>query len=179
MRPRVIFVVAHDRRGIMGRDGTLPWRLPADMVRFRALTIGKSVVMGRKTYEAIGKPLQRRRNIVLTRNATFCPDGAEIARSVDEAFEMTLADREIAVIGGAQIFNEFSPYVDSAFVTEIDADVEGDVHYAAPERAHTRRVLERHPADERNAYAMQFVRYDYAVNPDVAGGSANESNPSQ
>ncbi len=178
MRPRVIFVVAHDRRGVMGRDGTLPWHLPADLKRFRALTLGKPVVMGRKTYDAIGKPLPRRRNILLTRNAGFAADGVEVARSLAEAFEMTAGAPEIAVIGGAQIFNEFAPYVDSAFVTEIEADIEGDVHYAAPERSHTREVQDYHAADERNPYAMRFVRCDYEQ-ADVTGGSANESKPSR
>lgn len=161
----------------MGRDGTLPWHLPADLKHFRAHTIDKPVVMGRRTYESIGKPLPRRRNIVLTRNSAYWPEGIEIARSLDEVFSMTAGAPEIAVIGGAQIFNEFAPYVDTAFVTEIDADVEGDVFYQAPDRPHTVTRLGEQPADERNAYAMTFLRYDY-TNDDVTGGSVNESKPS-
>lgn len=177
MRPRVIFVVAYDRRCVMGRDGSLPWHLPADLKHFRAHTIDKPVIMGRKTYDSIGKPLPRRRNIVLTRNSAYWPEGIEIARSLEEVFTMTAQDPEIAVIGGAQIFNEFAPYVDTAFVTEVQAEVAGDVYYEAPKRPHTVTKLGEHGADERNAYAMTFLRYDY-TNSEVTGGSVNESNPS-
>lgn len=178
MRPRVIFVVAHDRRGVMGRAGVLPWHLPADLKHFRSLTIDKPVIMGRKTYDSIGKPLLRRRNIVLTRNADYPTSDIEVARTVEQALAMTADAPEIAIIGGAEIFNAFAPYVDTAFVTEIDADVEGDTHYVPPSRAAKREVLGEHPADERNEYGMRFLRYDYA-NADVTGGSLNESNPSR
>lgn len=161
-RPRVIFVVAHDRRCVMGRGGALPWHLPEDLKHFRRLTIDKPVVMGRKTFESIGKPLPRRRNIVLTRNTAHWPEGAEVARSVEEVFDLTAQDAQIAIIGGAEIFNEFAPYVDTAFVTEIDAHVEGDTFYTPPQRKCTREVIGSCPADERNAYGMTFVRCDYA-----------------
>lgn len=173
-RPRVIFVVAYDRNRVMGRGGTLPWHLPEDLRHFKRLTLGKPVVMGRKTFESIGKPLRDRRNIVVTRNTAYEPQGAQAARSVDEVFHMTADDREIAVIGGAEIFNEFAPFVDTVFATEIDAEIDGDVFYAPPQRRCTREVIGSCEADERNAYAMTFVRCDYA-NADVAGGSLNES----
>ncbi len=162
----------------MGRAGILPWHLPADLKHFKSLTIDKPVIMGRKTYDSIGKPLTRRRNIVLTRNADYAPDGIEIARTVEQALAMTADATEIAVIGGAEIFNAFAPYVDSAFVTEIDADIEGDTMYVPPSRITEREVLGEHPADERNAHAMRFVRYDY-MKAEVTGGSLNESNPSR
>lgn len=161
-RPRVIFVVAHDRNRVMGTGGALPWHLPEDLKHFKRLTIEKPVIMGRKTFESIGKPLPKRRNIVLTRNTAYWPEGVEIARSVDEVFEMTTGDREIAIIGGSQIFNEFAPYVDTAFVTEVDTSVDGDTFYMPPERECVREVIGAAPADERNAYAMTFVRCDYA-----------------
>ncbi len=174
-RPRVIFVVAHDRRGVMGRGGALPWHLPEDLRHFKRLTLEKPVVMGRKTFESIGKPLPRRRNIVLTRNTSFWPEGVEVARSIDDVFEMTQDDREIAIVGGAEIFNEFAPYVDTAFVTEIDTEIEnGDVYYTAPERKCVREVIGSCPPDERNAYAMTFLRCDY-TSAEVTGGSLNES----
>jgi dihydrofolate reductase len=173
-RPRVIFVVAHDRRGVMGRGGALPWHLPEDLKHFKRLTIEKPVVMGRKTFESMGKPLARRRNIVLTRNTAYWPEGVQVARSVEDVFHMTADDPEIAVIGGAQIFNEFAPYVDTAFVTEVDAEVDGDTFYMAPRRKCMREVIGSCSPDERNAYAMTFVRCDYR-NADVTGGSLNES----
>jgi dihydrofolate reductase len=173
-RPRVIFVVAHDRRGVMGRGGALPWHLPEDLRHFKRLTLEKPVVMGRKTFEAIGKPLPRRRNIVLTRNPAFAADGVEVARTVDGVFDLTRDDREIAIIGGAEIFTEFGPYVDTAFITEVDADVEGDVVYKPPARKCLREIIGACDADERNAYGMTFVRCDY-TNADVTGGSLYES----
>ncbi len=160
--PRVIFVVAHDRRGVMGKNGKLPWHLPEDLKHFRRLTLEKPVIMGRVTYDSIGGPLRRRRNIVLTRDRSFSADGMETARSLDEAFKLCSGAEEIAIIGGAQIFNAFSPYVDTAFVTRVETEIEGDVRYAAPNRAHTVETIGTHAADERNAYAMTFLRYDYS-----------------
>lgn len=173
-RPRVIFVVAHDRNGVMGAGGALPWHLPEDLKHFKRLTVEKPVVMGRKTFESIGKPLPKRRNIVLTRNTAYQPEGVEIARSVDEVFEMTRGDSEIAIIGGAEIFNQFAAHVDTAFVTEVDATVDGDTFYQPPQRPSTCEVTGAAPADERNAYAMTFARCDYAKSA-VTGGSLNES----
>jgi dihydrofolate reductase len=173
-RPRVIFVVAYDRHGVMGRGGALPWHLPEDLKHFKRLTLEKPVIMGRKTFDAIGKPLPKRRNIVLTRNTAYAPEGVETARSVSEVFEMTFGDREIAIIGGAEIFNEFAPFVDTAFVTEVDVEIpDGDVHYVAPPRKCVREVIGSCEPDERNAYAMTFLRCDYSA--DVIGGSLNES----
>ncbi len=170
----MIFVVAHDRGGVIGRGGALPWHLPEDLKHFKRLTIDKPVIMGRKTFEAMGKPLRQRRNVVLTRNIDYKPDGVEIARSVADVFDMTADVTEIAVIGGAEIFNAFAPYVDAAFVTEVDAAVEGDTFYTPPGRKCTREVIVTCAADERNAYAMTFVRCDY-TNAAVTGGSVNES----
>jgi dihydrofolate reductase len=146
----------------MGRDGKLPWHLPADLKHFRSLTIGKPVVMGRKTYASIGRPLAQRRNIVLTRDFSFDAPGAEIANSIQDVWDMTLRDAEIAIIGGADIFTAFAPYVSAAYVTKVEADVGGDVRYAAPERPSTCELLAEHPADDRNPYAMTFLRFDYS-----------------
>lgn len=178
MRPRVIFVVAIDRNRVMGSGGELPWHLPADLRHFRSLTIGKTVIMGRKTFDAIGKPLPKRRNIVLTRADTAeSVPGIEIARSVEDVFAMTAGEPEIAVIGGAQIFDAFAAYADEAYVTAIDASIDGDVYYRAPQRPFALAQIGAHPADEQNAFAMRFLRYEYA-NAAVSGGSANESKPS-
>lgn len=158
---RVIFVVAHDRRGVMGRRGLLPWHLPEDLKHFKSLTLGKPIIMGRVTYDSIGKPLVRRRNIVLTRDRAFSADGVEVAPSLDEAFKLCSDEPEIAIIGGSQIFNAFSPYVDTAFVTRVEAEIDGDVYYTPPSRSHRCEVLGTFQADERNAYGMTFLRYDY------------------
>jgi dihydrofolate reductase len=145
----------------MGRDGKLPWYLPADLAHFKSLTIGKPVVMGRKTFDSIGQPLPHRRNIVLTRDFNFAPDDVEIAMSLQDVFEMTQGAAEIAVIGGAEIFRVFAPYVETVYATEIDGEVPGDIRYPIPERPHTRSVIGEHAADGRNLYGMTFIRYDY------------------
>ncbi len=178
MPPSVIFVVAHDRRGVMGRGGSLPWHLPEDLKHFRRLTIDKPVIMGRKTYASIGKPLARRQNIVLTRDAQFESPGVDVAHSVAEALDLAAPAAEVAVIGGAEIFRAFSDLVDTAYVTRVEADVEGDVHYDAPARPHREELLSRYSADDRNAYSMTFLRFDYSAHASVTGGSLNESNPS-
>jgi dihydrofolate reductase len=146
----------------MGRDGMLPWHLPEDLKHFRKLTIDKPVVMGRKTFESIGKPLARRQNIVLTRDESFAADGVEVAHSVEEALKIAGDVPEIAVIGGAQIFNAFAPLVNTAYVTRVESNIDGNVHYVPPDRRHTSEVLREHGADDRNPYDMTFLRFDYA-----------------
>lgn len=176
MAARVIFVVAHDRNRVMGHGGALPWHLPADLQHFKALTTGKPIVMGRKTFDAIRKPLPKRRNIVLSRSASHMPEGIETARTIGDVFAMTAGEHEIAVIGGAQIFDLFAPYVHTAYVTLIETEAEGDVYYEPPRRPFVLTQTGAHDSDERNAYRMRFLRYDYA-NAAVTGGSANESKP--
>ena len=135
--------------------------------------------MGRKTFDSIGKPLKLRRNIVLTRDRSYDAPGIETVTNIEEVFELTRDAGEIAVIGGSEIFAEFAPVVDSIYATEIDADVEGDVRFALPDRAYDAVEIGRQEPDERHAYAMRFVRYDFTKHPDRNnGGSANESNPS-
>ena len=147
----------------MGNAGTMPWHLPEDLKHFRKLTIDKPVVMGRKTYASLGKPLVRRRNIVLTRDPDFHADGIEVAHSVEEALALTRDDPEVAVIGGAQIFTAFAPRVNTAFVTRIEADLDGDTYYSAPDRAHSSEVIGTFAADDRNPYDLTFLRLDYAT----------------
>ena len=161
-RPRIIFVVACDRSGVMGHDGRLPWHLPADLAHFRRLTLDKPVIMGRKTFEAIGKPLARRLNIVMTRDPAYRPNGTVVARSIDEALAAAGDAQEIAVIGGANIFDQFAELVDIVYLTRVAADIPGDTYYHAPHRPETRsRILGTHEADERNAYSMTFVEIEY------------------
>lgn len=162
----------------MGRGGALPWHLPEDLKHFRRLTIDKPVVMGRKTYAGIGKPLVRRQNIVLTRDPQFQSPGVDVAHSVREALDLAALAPEIAVIGGAEIFRAFSGVVDTAYVTRIEAEVDGDVHYDPPARPHREELLSRYAADDRNAYDMTFLRVDYSTQASVTGGSLNESKPS-
>lgn len=122
----IVFYVARADNGVIGRDGGLPWRLPADLRRFKALTMGKPMVMGRRTFESFPEPLPGRRHIVLTRDPDWHAEGAERVGSVDEALAVAGAAEEIAVIGGAEIFALFLPLADRVELTEVHSDVDGD-----------------------------------------------------
>ena len=157
----VIAAVAHG--GVIGRGGQLPWHLPADLRRFRKLTTGHHILMGRKTYESLGRPLPERTNVVITRQAAYRPPEVLVARSLEEAVEMArqAGETEAFVIGGAEIFRLALPTADRIYMTEIDADVAGDTHF--PEYDSSRwRLIERtvRPPDARNSLPMTFLQYD-------------------
>ena len=124
MSARITIVVARAENGVIGRDGDLPWRLPADLKRFKALTMGKPMIMGRRTFESLPGLLPGRRHIVLTRDAAWAAEGAETVQSVDGA--LALAGEEASVIGGAEIFRLFLPLADRIELTEVHGDVPGD-----------------------------------------------------
>jgi dihydrofolate reductase len=124
-RPPITIVVARAHNGVIGRDGKLPWHLPADLKRFKALTMGTSMVMGRKTFDSLPGLLPGRRHIVLTRDPAWNAAGAEIAHSVDEALALARGE-PLSVIGGADIFALFLPLADRIELTEVQADIAGD-----------------------------------------------------
>jgi dihydrofolate reductase len=127
MTPDIVLIVAVSANGVIGSDGKLPWHLPADLKRFKALTMGKPMVMGRKTFESLPGLLPGRRHIVLTRDAEWHAEGAETASGIDAA--LTLASGpDIAIIGGAEIFALALPYANRIEWTEIAADITGDTH---------------------------------------------------
>jgi dihydrofolate reductase len=159
---RIAFVVAADRNKVIGKDGALPWRLPDDMRRVRALTIGKPLIMGRRTYDSIGRPLPKRTNIVMTRDPSFHPDGVKVARSKEEALALAGDAPEIIVFGGAEIFRQFLVDVDVVYLTAVDADVGGDTYFDMGPDDWIVRENERHEADERHPYAFNFFTLDRA-----------------
>lgn len=121
----IVFHLARADNGVIGRDGGLPWRLPADMKRFKAQTMGRPMVMGRKTFESFPAPLPGRRHIVLTRDRGWSAAGAEVVHGVEDA--LAAAGDDVAVIGGAAVFALFRDRADRVELTEVHADVEGDV----------------------------------------------------
>lgn len=125
MAQHIFFIYARAANGVIGRDGALPWRLSADLRRFKAMTMGKPMVMGRKTFESFPSPLPGRRHIVLTRDADWQAEGADVVHTVDEALALA-GDGEVAVIGGAQIYALFLPLAHRVELTEVHADYEGD-----------------------------------------------------
>jgi len=124
-KPRITLIVARAQNGVIGRDGKLPWHISEDLKRFKALTMGSAMVMGRKTFESLPGLLPGRRHIVLTRDPSWRRDGAEIARDVDEALRVAGGD-PLSVIGGAEVFALFLPIADRIELTEVLADVAGD-----------------------------------------------------
>jgi dihydrofolate reductase len=130
-RPPITLVVARARNGVIGRDGKLPWHLPADLKRFKALTMGSAMVMGRKTFDSLPGLLPGRRHIVLTRDAGWSRDGAEVSRSAEEALALA-GNTAVSVIGGADIFRLFLPLADWIELTEVLADVTGDTFIDDP-----------------------------------------------
>jgi len=134
----ITLIVARADNGVIGRDGKLPWHLPADLKRFKALTMGKPMIMGRKTFESLPGLLPGRRHIVMTRS-DWTAEGAEVAR--DPAAALALAGGEAFVIGGAEVFALFEPMADRWELTEVRSDAEGDVVMPPPDPAHWRETM--------------------------------------
>jgi dihydrofolate reductase len=156
--PRLEFVVAAARNGVIGRDNGLPWRLPADLAHFKRLTLGHPVLMGRRTWQSIGRPLPGRVNIVMTRDASFAAPGAVVVRSLDEARAAAAGADRLMVIGGAELYRACLPLASVIHLTEVDADVEGDTRLPSWSRDEWQEVSrEAHAADERHAYRYSFV----------------------
>jgi dihydrofolate reductase len=158
----VALLAAVARNGVIGRDSGIPWRLPADMARFRELTMGHPVVMGRKTWESLPdqfRPLPGRANVVVTRNPDWSAQGADRAGSIEDALELVASEPRVFVIGGGEIYTAAFPYADELLLTEIDADVEGDTTFPAWDRDEFEETSrEGHVADDGTPFA--FVRYE-------------------
>jgi dihydrofolate reductase len=153
--PRIAFVVAVARNGVIGRDGRLPWRMASDLAQFKAITMGKPVIMGRKTWESLPRrPLPGRLNIVLTRKTDFLAEGAAVAHSLDQAVEIARETdaSEICVIGGAEVFAELLPRTDRLYLSEVDLVPEGDVVFplirASEWQEISRQGFDRGPHDD-------------------------------
>jgi dihydrofolate reductase len=161
-KPRITLIVARAQNGVIGRDGKLPWHIPADLKRFKQLTMGSAMVMGRKTFESLPGLLPGRRHIVLTRDRSWWGEGAEIAHELDEALRLG-GDEPISVIGGAEIFALFLPLAGRIELTEVLADVPGDTFIGDPLGCGVwqETMREEHPeADGRPAFA--FVTFERA-----------------
>ena len=160
--PKISLLVAMARNHVIGRDNKLPWHLPADLKRFKRLTVGKPVIMGRKTYESIidqlGKLLPERDNIVVTRNAQYQAPGAQVATSLKQAIEMAGSAEEIFIIGGGQIFEESLPIATHIYLTLIDADVPGDAYFPQIDW-HEWKISSREPGSGGGDFPFEFIDY--------------------
>lgn len=155
--PCIALVLAAAENGVIGRDGKLPWHLPDDLKHFKAVTLDKPVLMGRRTFDSIGKALPGRRNLVLSRTASSRA-GIEQVHSVEEAHALCAGAPELCVIGGAEIFALTLPLARRVYLTRVHASVQGDVYFPLAALALWREIeRSEHPGDERHAYAMSFV----------------------
>ena len=151
-------VVAMDNNGLIGKDNQLPWHLPADLAYFKKITTGKSILMGRKTYDSIGRPLPNRRNIVITRNPKIIIPECEVVSSIDEALLLTENEKEVMVIGGASLCEQLLPRVNRLYITRIDSEFEGDIYFPTYDASSWHQVsAESHPKDIANNYSYHFI----------------------
>ena len=165
-QPLISLIVAMAQNGVIGRDNALPWRLPADLKRFKEFTLGKPILMGRKTFEAIGRPLPGRANLVLTRDRDWRAAGAIPVHSVEEALLQTRTCDELVAIGGAEIYRLLLPLARRIYLTHVHADVPGDTYFPAFDPAQWDDVEFRSlPADDRHAYPLTFVTLERRNSP--------------
>ena len=159
----VSLIVAVSSNGVIGRDGGLPWHLPADLKHFKSTTMGHHLIVGRRTWEEVGKPLPGRSMVVVTRSQCFAPEGARVASSIERALELASGDDEVFIGGGAQIYRIAleRDLVDRIYLTRIHAEVEGDTYF--PQIDFEKWTLvseEHHEADKKNEFPYTFLVYE-------------------
>ena len=163
-RPRVSLIAALAQNRVIGIENRLPWKLPEDLAHFKALTLGHPILMGRKTFESLGRPLPGRRNIVITRNAGYQPSGCEIVTSIPEAIALCGEAEEIFFIGGAELYKQVLPLVDRLYLTEVQIEAQGDAWF--PEFDHNAfSEISRasHVGEKGYALRFDFVVYERVV----------------
>ena len=154
----ISLIAAMARNRIIGKDNDMPWHLPADLAHFKRVTMGKPVIMGRRTYESIGFPLPGRKNVVITRNADYAPEGIVVVDSVEAALSEVSDADEVMIIGGGQLYREMLPHADRLYLTRIQADIEGDTEFPDYTVFEWKEIdREVYEADDKNAYDLEFV----------------------
>ncbi|MGX9419406.1 type 3 dihydrofolate reductase [Vibrio sp. WJH972] len=153
----ISMIAAMAKQRVIGKDNSMPWHLPADFAWFKRCTMGKPIVMGRKTFDSIGRPLPGRKNIVISRNSTLDIEGVSVVASIDEALTLLADEPEVMIIGGGSIYASCLPLASKLYLTFIDADISGDTQF--PEWGSEWKELSReyYSVDEKNSYAMDFV----------------------
>lgn len=158
---KVSLIAAMDKNRVIGYNNQLPWHLPADLKHFKALTVGKPIIMGRKTYESIGRPLPERTNIVVTQDSNFKAPGCQIYQALNDALASVANTPEVMVIGGASIFEQCLPLAQTLYLTIIHHEFVGDTFFPKWEAGDWREVTHQdHAPDEKNAYAYSFVEFE-------------------
>ena len=162
---RINIVVAMSRNGVIGHNGALPWRLPADLKRFKSVTMGHPIVMGRKTHDSIGRPLPDRRNVVITRDPDYKAAGCDVVVSPEAAMALLNDAEEVMIIGGGQIYAAFLPLANRIHFTRVHAELEGDVTF--PELDENKWALQSsvaHDADVTHRYAFDVLCFERRSN---------------
>jgi dihydrofolate reductase len=131
--PAISMILARSRNHVIGKDNQMPWKISADLQFFKKVTMGYPIIMGRKTWESIGRPLPGRRNVVVSRNTNYSAIGAELVGSLDQALELLKEFKRVFVIGGQQLFTQAFPQADELFITEIEIQVDGDTYFEIPD----------------------------------------------
>ena len=156
-------LVAMDKNRLIGKDNDLPWRLPADLAYFKKITMGHSIVMGRKTYESIGRPLPGRENIIVTRNKDYVAPGCKVINTTEEIIQLEAVQehKELFVIGGAEIFTEVLPFANKLYITMIDEIFDGDTYFPEVEKAEWTLISEEQGIkDDKNPYLYYFQVFE-------------------
>jgi len=160
----ISIIVAASTNNVIGVEGDLPWKLSDDLRRFKRLTMGKPIVMGRRTWESIGRPLPGRQNIVLTRRSGFDAPGCNVAASPDEALDAAGDADEIMIIGGSQVYALFLPKASRLYMTRVHAEIDGDADFPEIDEQDWQLVdSEAHQANETNQFAFEFRTYERKV----------------
>lgn len=155
MKISMIAAMANDR--VIGKDNQMPWHLPADFAWFKRSTMGKPIIMGRKTFESIGRPLPGRKNIVISRDATRQVDGVQLCTSIEDAIAAAGNVDEVMIIGGGSIYQRCLPLADTLYLTFIDANIDGDTCFPEWGEQWSKTHSEHYLADDKNAFDMEFV----------------------
>jgi len=160
-RPIISLMVAAAENNVIGKDNRLLWHLPDDLKFFKQTTSGHSIIMGRKTYESVGRPLPNRRNLIITRQARYTVEGAEVVQSLNDALARCTSEKEVFVVGGGEIYRLALPLADRIYMTRVHAVPEGDVYFPVLNPEDWSLVWsEHHEPDERHNVGFTFMRYD-------------------
>ncbi len=158
--PKISIIVAMAKNRVIGRDNDMPWHLPADLQHFKKTTLDKPIIMGRKTYESIGRPLPKRHNIIISRNADYSVEGCDVVGSFEEAIKIAGDVDELFIIGGGFLYEQTIDKADRLYLTFIDLDVEGDTLFPEYEHLALRKIAsEHHQQDEKNPYDYEFTEF--------------------
>jgi len=156
-------IVAHANDRVIGKNNDMPWHLPADLAYFKRTTLGKPIIMGRKTFQSIGRPLPGRKNIVISRDENYHAEGVEVVNSVDAALALVDDSEEVMVIGGGAIYQHCLAAAQRLYITHIDAEIDGDTYFPEYDLEVWKKVAsDIRPSDEKNHYQLDFSVYEKA-----------------